>query len=203
MAETRNPPPPPPAGGEPDPSMDDILASIRRILSEDEQPVAAHPHPSAAVSVPVSVLEPKPTDDVFELEPSMMVSAPPLTGDRPGIPQAEPPSPVRLPGAFPGPGAGPGAGPAIVAAAPDTRPGLIAPEAEASTASAMGALRRTIEARALPVPLAVRSGGPTLDDIVREEMRPLLKAWLDANLPPLVERLVAAEIERLVARSAS
>jgi cell pole-organizing protein PopZ len=46
----------------------------------------------------------------------------------------------------------------------------------------------------------VRSDGPTVEDIVREEMRPLLKSWLDANLPPLVERLVRVEIERVVGR---
>ena len=38
---------------------------------------------------------------------------------------------------------------------------------------------------------------------MREELRPLLKDWLDAHLPPLVERLVRAEIERVVGRIAS
>ena len=46
-------------------------------------------------------------------------------------------------------------------------------------------------------------GGPTIEDLVREEVRPLLKAWLDANLPPVVERLVRAEIERVVGRAIS
>ena len=45
-------------------------------------------------------------------------------------------------------------------------------------------------------------GGPTLEDMVREELRPLLKTWLDTNLPALVERLVRAEIERVVGRAA-
>ena len=49
--------------------------------------------------------------------------------------------------------------------------------------------------------MQVRSNGPTIEDIVREELRPLLKAWLDANLPPMVERLVRAEIERVVGRA--
>jgi cell pole-organizing protein PopZ len=47
----------------------------------------------------------------------------------------------------------------------------------------------------------VHSGGPTLEDIVRAELRPLLKDWLDAHLPPLVERLVRVEIERVVGRA--
>ena len=47
----------------------------------------------------------------------------------------------------------------------------------------------------------VWTGGPTIEDIVREELRPLLKQWLDTNLPPLVERLVRTEIERVVGRA--
>jgi hypothetical protein len=50
--------------------------------------------------------------------------------------------------------------------------------------------------------MQVHTGGPTIEDIVREELRPLLKAWLDANLPPMVERLVRTEIERVVGRFA-
>ena len=36
---------------------------------------------------------------------------------------------------------------------------------------------------------------------MRDELRPLLKEWLDDNLPPMVERLVRAEIERVVGRA--
>ncbi len=36
---------------------------------------------------------------------------------------------------------------------------------------------------------------------VRAELRPLMKEWLDTHLPPLVERLVRAEIERVVGRA--
>jgi cell pole-organizing protein PopZ len=39
--------------------------------------------------------------------------------------------------------------------------------------------------------------GQTLQDLVREMLRPMLKSWLDDNLPTLVERLVLAEIERM------
>jgi hypothetical protein len=48
---------------------------------------------------------------------------------------------------------------------------------------------------------SVSRAGPTIEDVVREEIRPLLKDWLDQHLPPLVERLVRAEIERVVGRS--
>jgi uncharacterized protein len=37
----------------------------------------------------------------------------------------------------------------------------------------------------------------TLEDLVKEMLRPMLKAWLDDNLPVMVERLVRAEIERV------
>jgi cell pole-organizing protein PopZ len=51
--------------------------------------------------------------------------------------------------------------------------------------------------------VAVRPGGPSLEDLVRAEIRPLLQQWLDTNLPPMVERLVRAEIERVVGRAIS
>ena len=41
------------------------------------------------------------------------------------------------------------------------------------------------------------NGSTTLEEIVRSEMRPILKAWLDEHLPPLVERLVQREIKRI------
>ena len=39
--------------------------------------------------------------------------------------------------------------------------------------------------------------GHTVEDLVRELMRPMLKEWLDANLPGIVDRLVRQEIERI------
>jgi cell pole-organizing protein PopZ len=81
------------------------------------------------------------------------------------------------------------------------RTSLMAPEAAAAAASSVGSLLRTLASERQQV--QVRSGGPTLEDLVREEMRPILKQWLDVNLPPLVERLVRAEIERVVGRAMS
>lgn len=42
-----------------------------------------------------------------------------------------------------------------------------------------------------------RVGNVTLEDMARELLRPLLKTWLDQNLPPLIERMVAKEIEKI------
>jgi len=86
-------------------------------------------------------------------------------------------------------------------AEPDTqmpRAGLLAPETEAAATSAVGSLVRTLASERT---LQAHRGGPTIEDIVREELRPLLKQWLDANLPDLVERLVRSEIERVVRRA--
>ena len=145
--------------------MEDILASIRRILSEDEAP-AADGNPPA--------LTPPAGEGVLVLDPAMMVpeSAPPESA-LPETPAAAEPPPR-----------------AAVSA------NLVAPEAAAAAASSVGSLVRTLAERSMQV----HSGGPTIEDIVREEIRPLLKSWLDANLPPIVERLVRTEIERVVGR---
>ncbi|UFN51419.1 DUF2497 domain-containing protein [Roseomonas sp. OT10] len=86
------------------------------------------------------------------------------------------------------------------AAAPVPGDGLLGSAAAAATAAALGHLARTVAAeRNSPV----HRGGPSIEDVVREELRPLLRDWLDRNLPPLVERLVRAEIERVVGRALS
>ena len=64
---------------------------------------------------------------------------------------------------------------------------LISSAVGASVNAAFGSLSQTILA----------SNARTLDDIVKEMLRPMLKAWLDDNLPIIVERLVRAEIERV------
>ncbi len=172
---------PPPSGSAVDPSMEDILASIRRILSEDEAaPEAAagpSPEPSPAPSPPADEF------DVLALDASMLVEEPPERSQ----PERSKPEPVAQ-AAPPEPPA-----PLQLAAA-----GLVAPAAAAAAASSVGTLVRAL---AEHQSLTVYRGGPTLEDIVREEMRPILKVWLDEHLPPMVERLVRSEIERVVGRS--
>jgi hypothetical protein len=165
--------------------MEDILASIRRILSEEEAAAGPAPAPAPPTADP----------DVLELETSMLVGEAPSPaldeGDRP-LPDAA---------AF---GEADGASPPSSAPAPEPlaepADGLVAPAAAAAAASSLGTLLRALAERQA---LAVHRGGPTLEDIVREEMRPLLKAWLDANLPDLVERIVRTEIERVIGRTAT
>jgi cell pole-organizing protein PopZ len=181
------------AGG--DPSMEDILASIRRILSEEEGQGA----------------QPSPPDDdgVLQLDQAMMVpgsrSATPAVAAAPPAPETEPPRdpepapPVHLAEPVPEPHVTATPPTAETPAPPAAQPpGLVAPEAAAAAAQSVGSLVRRLSAERT---MQVHAGGPTIEDIVRQEMRPLLKEWLDANLPTLVERLVRAEIERVVGRA--
>lgn len=174
MSQTPSPVNPPPATAGTDPSMEDILASIRRILSDDEQAAPGSPAASTATGG---------HDDVLPLSEDMLVpSAPPST-----------PAPMAAP-----PAASPPHAVAPAAPEPAAPERLVAPEAAAAAASSVSSLVRTLVQERET--LAVHRGGPTIEEIVREEIRPLLKEWLDSNLPPLVERLVRAEIERVLGR---
>ncbi len=173
--------------------MEDILASIRRILNEDEAPKSAPEPPEA----------PKPeehTSDVLMLDSSMMVpETQPETPAEVPQPKAQTAPPAILehkPLPNPEPPASP---PAPQSPALQQSVSLVTPAAAAAAGASVDALMRTLASERST---AVQRGGPTIEDLVRIEIRPLLKDWLDAHLPPLVERLVRAEIERVVSRMA-
>lgn len=196
----------PPGAIASDQSMEDILASIRRILNEDEAPAAAPTPdaPPAAVppaayaappvaepaAAPLAVAPAPPVAAPTAPEPlvlteEMMVAAPEDSKPAPAVaepPQFAVPEPVPLP---------------VMAPAADS---LLAPAAAAAATAAVGQLLRAVSSER---GATVTRGGPSIEDVVREELRPLLKDWLDQHLPPLVERLVRAEIERVVGRALS
>jgi cell pole-organizing protein PopZ len=155
----------PGTGASGEPSMEDILASIRRILSDDENTAAPPPAP--------------PTD-VLVLDRSMMIEQDPPA-------QNTPDQPVAAPSAV--------AEPELAEPAQQS---LVAPATAASAATSIVGLIQTLAAERST---HVSRNGPTIEDLVREEIRPVLKAWLDEHLPPLVERLVRAEIERVTNRA--
>jgi cell pole-organizing protein PopZ len=64
--------------------------------------------------------------------------------------------------------------------------GLLSREATAAVGSAFNSLTET-----------VKKNERSLEDVVRETLRPMLKSWMDENLPSVVERMVQAEIERI------
>ncbi len=75
---------------------------------------------------------------------------------------------------------------------------LITQGTASSISESLAALAVMAEPRAAPQ--IVRSGETSLEGLVREMLRPALAEWLDKNLPPLVEKLVATEIARIVSK---
>ena len=76
--------------------------------------------------------------------------------------------------------------PSADAGQPSTEP-LLSPEANEAVALSFGALSASLEARSAEL----------ADSMVRDMLRPMLKTWLDDNLPTIVERLVREEIQRV------
>jgi cell pole-organizing protein PopZ len=170
--------------GKGEPSMEEILASIRRIISDDGDPNAAKPAAAApATAAPAPAPAPAaapPSSDVLELT-EIVEDTPP--------PAAAPPKPAATP-----------------APQPPTRTPMSADEnlvSSGASAAAGGALANLMAAKRqadrpqVDNPMPIGNPGITLEQIVREEMRPMLKAWLDQNLPGMVERLVQREIQRI------
>lgn len=75
---------------------------------------------------------------------------------------------------------------------------LLAEETTSSMRDSLAALAMLSAPGASPQ--IVRSGETSLESLVREMLRPALAEWLDKNLPPMVEKLVAAEIARIVGK---
>lgn len=173
--------------GAPDPSMEDILASIRKILNEDEQ---ATESPAAAPA----------EDGPVVLTADMMIAPPDATLVAPA---AEAPPPPAIETTVISPRPEPTPEPPLMAANAEPPPvaatdaGLVAPAAAAAAAAALGQLSRAV---AQDRNAGVSRSGLSIEEVVREELRPLLKEWLDTHLPGITERLVRAEIERVMSR---
>ena len=153
----------------PEPSIEEILASIRRILAEDETGGRPAPRSSRAAADVLDLTEAVGEDGtVRHIEPMAArreAAEPPVLSD--GRVEPAPPRPNGAGG-----------------------PLLSEPVASAVAASF---------ARLSEVPReAPGAAAPALDQVLRETLRPMLQAWLDENLPALVEQLVQAEIARVV-----
>ena len=199
-----------------EPSMEEILASIRRIIAEDDSEKSAQRraeaasvelNPDAGAALPEveratgeSYSPPLPdaarigalsgtanaarSSTVLDLtEP--MVSSASRSAAAPTVDSSlapVPPAPID---------------PAVTDEAvsvtqssgthDDERGGLMSSTTSAAVDSAFNALAQTV----------LVQNARTLEDLVREMLRPMLKVWLDDNLPGMVERLVRAEIERV------
>lgn len=178
-----------PSSAQPEPTMEEILASIRRIISEDSEPGAKAP--AGAQAQPQRQAEP----DVLELtqvaaedppakpEPERRAAA----AERPRVVKPEP-APAPRPAPQPARNE-----PDLQMVDKDDRDGLVSGQTQSAISQAFGMLSRERGDRDLPV-----SAGEarTLEDIVAAMMRPMLKDWLEENLPDIVERVVREEVER-------
>jgi cell pole-organizing protein PopZ len=216
-----------------EPSMEEILASIRRIIADDDASKTAQrppePPPRAEMLPPAP---PPPVQQVYAAPPPPPPPAPRIEPEPPPPVIEEPISFERetvadqaadildltesmtaMPEPLP-----PASAPqfrtidgnsdvgfdeaAEVAAAPEPEPApfppapqrsydeqgrLISGATGAAVDSAFNALAQTV----------LSQNARTLEDLVREMLRPMLKSWLDDNLPGMVERMVRAEIERV------
>ncbi len=186
-----------------EPTMEEILASIRRIISEEDQPpgeggdvLELAPQPpviETAAPAPEPAPQPPPAPVAAAEPPPAAVAPPPAPAAVEPAPahdtelivqDFEEPAPPVVPVPQP-----------IAAAAPEPRPvfrapvedGLVAEGPAVAAASSLGKLMGSMHF----------TSGATLDDVVRALLKPMLKEWLDANLPALVEAEVAKEIERI------
>jgi cell pole-organizing protein PopZ len=175
-----------------EPTMEEILASIRRIISEDdapaegEAPAEAGPAAAAAPAAPepvpdldIPTAEPPPLDlggeDVLELTERLDAPAEPV--EPLAMSDLEVIEPLQAREELP----------ADLPPLSDDEH-LVGDPAAWSAASSFERLERGI---------LMPAAGRTLEDVVRELLRPMMKAWLDENLPSIVEQQVAAEIERV------
>jgi cell pole-organizing protein PopZ len=202
-----------PKAGQNEPTMEEILASIRRIISEDGADQQAAP--PAEEPPPPPMPEPEP-----EFEPEPMVAAP------------EPePEPAFEPDPMPEPAFEPEPEP-VMAAAPEPEPelepayepppprraaprpqpredileltevvrddrefeGLVSQPTASRAAAHLGQLSSAVAgSRAMGMGNSQR----TLEELVKELLRPMLKEWLDAHLATIVQRIVEREVARL------
>ncbi len=140
-----------------EPSMEDILSSIRRVIARDEAPGTRETRSAPAET----------EDDVLDLDDEDESTE---------------------------------------EAAAVTPPPAIPTEEELVSAASADAARQSLEAltaAVAPAPVAATpapAGGRTMEEVVLEALRPMLKDWLDTNLPGMVEAMVAKEISRITGK---
>jgi len=211
-----------------EPSMEEILASIRRIIADDDASKAPAaeappaPPPPARPLRPVQEemqevhaappppppppprIEPEPpppplieepvafepetvaeqSADILDLTESMAMTEPEPSGPLPQFRTIDGNSDVDFDEA---PEPPPAPFPPAPPRADEHEERLLSHTASAAVDSAFNALAQTV----------LSQNARTLEDLVRDMLRPMLKTWLDDNLPGMVERMVRAEIERV------
>jgi len=142
-----------------EPSMEEILASIRRIISEEEQATSAE-----VDSIQIDEPAPRPpsvADDIV------------LEAVEQGAAQAALPAPARR----------------LQSPAVEPAATMLSPPNASAAAGALARLTNTLR--------IADTQDQTVEGVVRELLKPMLKDWLDQNLPAIVEARVEAELERI------
>jgi len=166
---------------EPEPEEPAVVAEPEPDPVEDPEPIAAEAAPEEMPAAPEPEIaeavsyEPEPEPEVVAVaEPAVQVAAEPapFANAEPESPNMSAPKPVEFQSGD-------------HSDAEDD--GLISPDKGASVSNAFSSLTHTI----------LSQNARTLDDLVSDMLQPMLKDWLDENLPTLVERLVKQEIDRM------
>jgi hypothetical protein len=199
--------------------MEEILASIRRIIAEEGQgqppakgaagsgmapvpsgatvPGRGEPArivptgPTAAKPLPEPVLDL--TDFIEDDAPREGEGVAPLAADEPESEPELQPIPAN-----PDPAVPPTLLALPAAASEEAKPQLLTLESEAVVAKALDEVADKVRAE-MPAETA-KPGSSPLEALVLEALRPSLQSWLDQNLPALVERVLRDEIRRLARR---
>lgn len=212
---------------EQEPSIEEILASIREIISDDDEqageeeaqeaqaPAAEAAEPAEPPQAEEAPDEPAPAEDVLELTAEMQDEPEPIDSEEEevdldedfdialaeinetlaaGEPEIEETEKEMVSTADETPPDGKEAGPA----AADE---ILSDEAKQAAVSSMAKLAAGMPI-SKPKETAHHYEGVTLEDIVRDLLNPMLREWMDTNLPPMVERLVQKELEKLARRAA-
>ena len=198
-----------------DQSMEDILQSIKRIIAEEGEP-----SPETAGSDVLELTELLAEDGSVGKLKNDFSNPPPLSIEEiMAAPISSSPAPSPLELTSPAPAAKPEPitltqpapatpAPTVVMQEPQPQAAseepLMSGETFSASMAALNALRDSLNA---PAPAAsVRSAsmgfrsGTTVEDLVREALKPMLKEWLDHNLPSIVEALVQKEISKFSQR---
>jgi cell pole-organizing protein PopZ len=155
-----------------EPSMEEILSSIKRIIAEEgDAATGSRSRRPAAKPSPVAV-EPAADPVAFDDDEILELSEP--APEPAQLPRTAAPMPIGAPDVPRGP--------------------------ELLSERAVEATRGPLEALSRMVVKPEVAGSDTLEGMVRDMVRPMLREWLDANLPQIVETMVAREISRITGR---
>ncbi|WP_443024515.1 DUF2497 domain-containing protein [Sphingomonas sp. Leaf62] len=169
-------------------SMEDILSSIKRIIAEEGEGSAQALRGRKSIRT-AQARDLDDSDEILELNQSVAAPPPPPRMEQPRVdaPRAERP---RAPEPR-------------MEAEPEPMPAAPAPgKIDASIVSdrAAEASRGALDQLSRMLVKPETPGADSLEGMVREMLRPMLREWLDAKLPGIVEAMVAREIARISGR---